>query len=456
MPAKEDTVATPSPGYLKMSEAWDLIRDLSGGTRAMRAAGEKWLPREEKELSTPYQNRLNRTILYEMFADTIQRLVGKPFSKRITVQGLVPKRLEGIKDNADRCGTPLHALARSVFENALEYGLSHIFVDFPRLDGVPTLEQEAQEDIRPVFVHIKAENLIGWRTTTTRSGRKELTQIRFKETTVEPDGDFADKTVERIRVYSKTEWQTWILTKNQDKESWILEDSGPFTLGKIPLLTFYTNRTGFLMADPPLEDLAWINLAHWQSMSDQRNILRVARTGIIFVSGLSEEEFDQQLVIGPNNYIRSQNKDARMSIVEHTGKAIGAGRDDLQDLEAKGEVLGLAPLVRNSGNKTATARVLDESKNNTDIGSWVSDLEMTIDDAYALAGEWIKAPVSDDLHVDINQDFGLSNEDIKELDQLMQLNALGKIKDMTLLQEFKRRNVLSEAVKPEEELDGES
>ena len=39
-------------------------------------------------------------------------------------------------------------------------------------------------------------------------------------------------------------------------------------------------------------DLAWLNLAHWQSASDQRHILHVARVPFLFGRGLSEGEID--------------------------------------------------------------------------------------------------------------------------------------------------------------------
>jgi len=35
-----------------------------------------------------------------------------------------------------------------------------------------------------------------------------------------------------------------------------------------------------MQAKPPLLDLAWLNVEHWQSASDQSNILHVARVPI--------------------------------------------------------------------------------------------------------------------------------------------------------------------------------
>ena len=55
---------------------------------------------------------------------------------------------------------------------------------------------------------------------------------------------------------------------------------------------------GFMTAHPPLMDLAWLNLAHWQSASDQRHILHVARVPILFGRNLTLPE--DGLALGPN------------------------------------------------------------------------------------------------------------------------------------------------------------
>ena len=43
------TVESAHPAYMDMLVAWELVDDLMGGTAAMKAAEEKWLPREEGE-----------------------------------------------------------------------------------------------------------------------------------------------------------------------------------------------------------------------------------------------------------------------------------------------------------------------------------------------------------------------------------------------------------------------
>jgi len=120
-----------------------------------------------------------------------------------------------------------------------------------------------------------------------------------------------------------------------------------------------------MTAEPALLDLANLNIAHWQSDSDQRNILHVARVPILFAAGLGDSEAPiKKLNIGATTFINGQIG-SDLKYVEHSGKGIEAGRQDLQDLEQRMAQMGLNMLVKGagrSGSATATARVLDQSE----------------------------------------------------------------------------------------------
>ena len=60
----QDIIATPCYGWRQMENELALVRDLLGGTAAMRRAGAKWLPREDAESWQAWQARLNRSVLF--------------------------------------------------------------------------------------------------------------------------------------------------------------------------------------------------------------------------------------------------------------------------------------------------------------------------------------------------------------------------------------------------------
>ena len=76
---KADDPSTTSYAYDYMLPKWEMVETLLGGTSAMRAAGEDYLPRHAEEDGSNYFERLNSTTLYNMFELTLDTLVGKPF-----------------------------------------------------------------------------------------------------------------------------------------------------------------------------------------------------------------------------------------------------------------------------------------------------------------------------------------------------------------------------------------
>ena len=450
----EDDISTTSVLYDKMKEKWDLIEALWGGTLKMREAGRVWLPQEPKERDEHYENRLKRSVLFNAFKATIDRLISKPFSQSVTVSEITEnsiERLNLIKDDVDGTGKNITQFGREVFESGLKYGLTHILVDFTRMpEDIQTLEDENIIQPRPFFVHISPPKLIFWDIQENSITRiPTLKEIRIKEVTVERIGENSNVKVVKIRVFKSNVWQIWRF--NEEDDTFLLEKEGFNTLKFIPLVTFYARRTGQLTADPPFEDLAWLNLLHWQSSSDQRNILRFARTGILFGTGFTEGELDG-IAWGPNTKVESTNEDAKLVTIEYKGTSIKAGEDDLKTLEERMQLLGLQPLIERTVNSTATAKVLDESKTSNDIQAWVRSLENTLIQAYDLGAIWLSQEKVEDLKLNIFSDFAISMHGTKDLESLIKIRRENYITPETFLREVKHRGILAETVEIEEEL----
>ena len=448
---KRATVDSPSPAYSAMKHKWELINDLLGGTDTMRQAGKKWLPAETRESAPSYEARLHRSYLYGALKDTVQKLSSKPFSKPVHVAS-INDVLDEIAIDCDLKGSDITQFARTIFEDGLKYGMGHILIDYPQNGAKLNLYQERATGTRPYFCRISPMDLLAWRTEKQADGSDKLTQIRFREKATEYSEDgFGEEQVDYVRVISQTEWQLW--RKSADDDEYSLIDEGTHTFGEVPLVSFYTMRKDFMIADPPLEDLAWLNLAHWQSLSDQRNILRFARVGLLFASGFSEEEVEMGISIGPSSLISSSNPDAKLNYVEHSGAAIGAGENDLRALEERMEVLGLQPLVQTTGNATATARAMDEARTHSNIQAWIRGVENMLEKAYQMAGQWVKTKMPSDFAIDIFNDFGVSLSAGEDVKALIAMKQGGIISHATFLDEVKRRGVLADEVDAQSEIE---
>jgi hypothetical protein len=281
-----------------MRPDWALVSALLGGTRTMRAAGQTYLPKWPKEDAEAYTTRLSVSVLFPAYQRTVQTLAGKPFSKPITVGEDVPARFLPWLQDIDLQGRNLDAFASDVMQTALGYGLAGILVDYPPALNVRTQAQELAAGLRPYWIEIKPQQILGWRASRV-DGTWKLLQLRLAEAVEVEDGEFGTKLVDQVRVLEPGSWRTF---RSTDTGLWVLHEEGVTTLKMIPFVPVYGGRTGFMTAVPPLVEVAHLNVAHWQSASDQQNILHVARVPILTVTGVDDPAWE--MTVGASSAIK--------------------------------------------------------------------------------------------------------------------------------------------------------
>lgn len=312
-----------------------MITALLGGTAAMRAAGKTYLPRWPNEEEGFYQNRLSVATLFPAFSRTVEVLSGKPFSRPVTWnEEAVPARIREMFGDVDLQGTNLHSFLADTFEEAMAYGLCGILVEHPPADKKLSLAEERQRGLRPYFVRVNASSLLDYDSERV-NGQETFTLLRFVETISErdPQNEFVVKNIEQVRVLNPGRWRVYrekpdVIT---GVLSWQLHDEGTTSLKKITFVPVYGDKRGFMNGRPPLAELAWLNVEHWQSRSDQQTILHVARVPVLFGKKLG----DGPISVGAASAIMSDEDEADLRYVEHSGKAIEAGRTDILDLRKR-------------------------------------------------------------------------------------------------------------------------
>jgi hypothetical protein len=421
----------------------------------MREARDQWLRRQEKETPEDYNARLHNSYLFPGYRDSVDKITSKPFGRMVELTGSednqapirerLPEQLRDLETNTDGDGTSLTELARDLLEIAINHGLAHVWVDYPQVEGGITLAEQRNRGIMPRLLPIRPSSLIGWQAAK-EDGKDVLTQVRIHETVQEPQGDYDTVDIEQVRVLAAGDtegaWQVW----RKVKDTWELHEAGTYQpVADVPIVTGYLARQAFMQGTPVLEDLAWLNIEHWQSASDQRGILRFARSGLIFGRGITEEDRkNQKLLLGPGAVYWATSPEARMEILEHSGKAIEAGAQDLEKIEARMKQLGLQPFYRQSGTTTATETVIDERRTETELQSWIKIIEKLLVDAYKLAAKWVGEELPEDFGVDIYSQFSTDLTSERDLDYLTKARVSGNLDRRTYLTEFQRRRVLSE------------
>lgn len=454
------TVADKSPAVLAMEPDWTLAAALMGGTRAMRAAKTAYLPKWPNEDQRMYDTRLALATLYPAYQQTVETLTGKPFSKPLTIGEDVPPEIAEWCEDIDQEGRNLHVFAADLMESALGEGLCGILVDYPDASSLPRSEtgvvtqaSERAAGLRPYMIHLKPGQFRGW-LGARQDGKWSLLQLRFLECIEEPDGEFGVVQIEQLRVLYPGRWEVWRKKKNAaGTEEWSLEKGGVTTLNYIPFVPIYGKRMAFMMGKPPLIELAHMNVKHWQSQSDQDTLLHIARVPILVRTGMNDAMLPdgtmvrQELVIGGATGM-DLPKDATLSYTEHTGAAIGSGKEALDDLKEEMRQAGAEMLVIRPGNSTRIEAASDNIKGMCALQRVTLGLQDGLNTALQMMADWVKLPTGG--HVSIFMDFGALTLEAAVAD-LMSLQQGGILSKETTFKEAQRRGTVSADVDFDEE-----
>jgi hypothetical protein len=429
-----------------MACEWPLTEALMAGTRAMRDAGVKFLPKWPNEEAKSYDARLATATLYPAFKRTVGVMVGKPFSKAMTFGDDVPEKIRVLCENVDQEGRNLHTFGADVSREAMADGISGVLVDYPTTNGMlRTRAQEQAAGVRPYFVHIRHNQVLGWRSETV-DGKTQLSQLRLAEAAEVPDGDFGMKVVKRVRVLTPGAWEIF---EENEKGDYTSVASGTTTLKVIPFVPFYGERKAFMVGGSPLIDLAYLNVKHWQSQSDQDTILHVARVPILAVKGVGDTF---ALTVGASAAVNlGSGENADMKYVEHTGAAIEAGKVSLDDLEQQMIQTGAELLVAKPGQRSATEASNDAEGNKSDLQRISEGWEDSFDQCLQLMAMWVGE--TEGGHVSLFKDYSAATLSDASAQLVLAMQQGGAITKKTLLQEQQRRGVLSPDIDVDEELE---
>ncbi len=430
----ERTVDAPNNSWVRMEPGWLLIEQLMKGTRGIRQGHRKFLPQFPRESDESYDNRLQKSVL-------------SPFTKRLELMlaGMLtrkPVRLDDVSDvireqlfDVDLQGNDLQQWLFNTARVALRYGHVGVLVDAPA----------AGQNGRPYWVSYSPREILGWRVENAEGGQK-LTMLRLAETVTVPDGKYGEKDVERVRVLTPGAYE---IHEKDDKGDYNIVDEGTTSLSKIPFAVAYANRTGVLESMPPLDDIAELNLQHYQVSSDLSNILSVSAIPLLAIYGFPQSA--EEISAGASEAL-ALPESARSEYIEPSGNSFDAQFKQLEQIENKINVLGLAAVLgAKLVGETAEAKRIDRSQGDSTMMVVAQQMQDMIDNCLRFHADYMQEPVAGSSQV--NRDFLGQRLEPQEIQALLQLYTAGTITQDTLLTELANGDVLSEDFDIEEELE---
>ncbi len=455
-------------GLVHRSQAQDVktIRDVYGGTRALRANKSLYLPQFPLEDNKAYKDRSDQSVSFNVVRRTVKGLNGMVFRKDPILGDDVPKEIAGEEglpghiENIDLAGRKLNVFAKDVFDWALLDGHSFIFVDMQPIDpDVRTLAQERDAGLRPYWIAIPKQDILSFRTETI-GGRPILTQLAYHTRVTVPIGPFGERLVERIRVYRlepgpTTAFVSFEIFEKRKMQSmggnpWVSIQRGIMTINEIPLVPVYANREGHFKSTPPLLDLAFENIRHFQQRSDRDNTLHVAGVTIPVFTGVNTE---QAIGIGADLAIKLKNVESKAFYLEPKGFGLRESREELSATERRMAVLGLSMLASEQRKaETAEAKKIDKAESDSQLAAAAGGLEDALEEALRLHSRWMRIEGGGGS-VTVNTDFmdqPLTPEMVSAISDMV---AKGQLSLDTMWDVLMKGEILSEDFDPEAEQD---
>lgn len=449
--------SNPMTNYHVMSPRWFMTEALLGGTEAMRSAGEEFLPRHPRERDDAYEERIKKAVLYNVYEVTLNLLSDKPFTDQVTVKDDNPQELKDMMEDVDLMGNDITQFSHDVFRKALAKGFTHVMVDAPPENpDIKTLADERAAGVRPYLVHVDPENII-FMETRRINGEEVCVHLRMRDIERTRVG-FAEVENEYIREYNLTSRvdpdtleEEFIVTvtrwsEQKDKRrktAWTAERMPDINADRIPIYTFYTVRDGLMLSKPPLQDLAYMQVEHFQSYSDQINILTVSRFPILAASGISEYDTGAT-VVGPRNMLTAEDPGARFYYVEHSGAAIEAGDKHVKGLESKMAIYGAQLLQKRPDRETAQAQSRSEEAFTSPLQRMARSFEDYMLKVLMRLADMRREGAGEEVTgIEVKQDYTAENVDAVELQTLQVAAKEGLLSRRGLLEELKNKGVLS-------------
>jgi len=436
-----DSPFTRTRAVLDMMKGWEIMKAVTEGTEYLRENSEAFLPLEPREDYDAYLARVNRAVFSPFTQRLIRAATGLVLRKPITLTG-DPYWTDTFKMDVDGCGSDLDEYARRVLMCSLTYGQSHILVDYPAPSGALSLAEEREQNRRPYWIEVDPNNLYGWRLDR-ESNYGNLIQARIAEKAVLPDGDFGEKVYDQIRVIEPGRYRVF-RKKEQIEEMYDVSDnsvtgnfemgsadkdykqveSGNFSLGEIPLVTIYSGKTENLVSKPPLLDIAYLNLAHFQRQADLIHSLHVASQPMLVMEGYDDQTKDLAISV---NYAMATQPGNKVYYVEPASSAFDAQSAEIKELQMQMATLGISTLSQQKFvAESADARRLDRVDTNSMLAMVSMELEQKLQKCFNFSAEYVGIEPPE---VKISRDFDIERligQDITALTSLFDQQVIDR------------------------------
>ncbi|WP_448506604.1 DUF4055 domain-containing protein [Immundisolibacter sp.] len=425
-------IDTRHPQYVAAANVWRKCRDAIAGEEAVKAGGERYLPKLGGQDDKDYAAYLMRAYYYNASGRTHEGMVGTIFRIDPTVEPTPPSGR-------------IHVVAQRAVSEVLAVGRCGILVDAPPAGGAP-------------YASIyQAEDVVNW-LSVKAGGREILRRVVLREITQQPsesDVYELDNIVHYRELYLDPESGVYMqqLWTQDAKGNWE-HASDPITplaagqpMVEIPFVFVSASGVDAAVLDPPLLDLVNVNLSHYRSAADLEHGRHYTALPTAWVAGFDAEK---ELSIGAGTAWVTDNVNAKAGFLEFTGQGLGALEHALEAKERQMALLGAQLFTTPGQAETATAARIRRSQQTASLASIADAVSDAMTAVYAFLQTMDRADASGVSYV-LSKDFLPETMDAPLITSLVATYQSGALSLESLLWNFKQGELLPPDVTPEDE-----
>ena len=243
------------PDYVAMMDAWCKIRHCHEGEDAIKAQGERYLPRLGAQSQQDYENYLRRALFFPITGKTTSSMVGLATAKKPVIDAP-----DTMSDYFSDTVSPQYQFTEfylHTFNEVVLQGRVGLLVDAPANGG------------DPVPVPYIAENVVNW----DEDANGQVNMLLLREFVKVPgENKFETKIECRYRhcFVEDGVYKQEILDENLENLTGVqlVPTFSGSTIDYIPFVCIGASGTHMWIDKPPMQDISTINISHYMTSAD--------------------------------------------------------------------------------------------------------------------------------------------------------------------------------------------
>ncbi len=307
------------PRYDYYREDWRNARDAVAGQRAIKAAGQRYLPSLSGQNDAEYKAYKERALFYSITSKTLSALVGMITEKPPVTE--YPPQMESYF--SDDYGPQFMELVSLAASELMLVGRFGILIDRPSNGG------------KPYLTTYTTENIINWRTNEDGS----LSMLVLKE-------NYWDAGKDDYELVEKTRYRELSIVNDQlviqifEESSGKYERFGPpktivntgLVMDKIPFICATSIGLSIEPVKPPMSDIVDINISHYRTSADLEHGRHFTGLPTPYITG---GESQKVMRIGSTAAWIIPDVNAKVGFLEFTGLGLASLEKALTEKQAQ-------------------------------------------------------------------------------------------------------------------------